>query len=72
MARAYGLKVMIGCMIESSVGIAAAAQIGSLADYLDLDSNLLVSNDPYEGMKIKDGMIYLSDMPGLGIIPKNM
>jgi len=71
-AQAYGLKVMIGCMIESSVGIAAAAQIGSLADYLDLDSNLLVSNDPYEGMTVKDGMIYLSDMPGLGIVPKNM
>ncbi len=71
-ARAHGLQVMIGCMIESSVGIAAAAQLGSLADYLDLDSNLLISNDPYEGMTVKGGMIYLSDKPGLGIIPKNM
>ncbi len=69
-ARAHGLKVMLGCMIESSVGIAAAAQIGSLADYLDLDSNLLISNDPYEGMKVEGGMIYLSELPGLGVIPK--
>jgi L-alanine-DL-glutamate epimerase-like enolase superfamily enzyme len=66
-ARAHGLLVMIGCMIESSVGIAAAAQIGSLVDYLDLDSNLLITNDPYEGMRVKEGMIYLSDLPGLGI-----
>jgi len=57
-------------MIESSVGIAAAAQIGSLADFLDLDSNLLLSNDPYEGISAKNGMIYLSDLPGLGIVPK--
>jgi len=69
-ARAHGLRVMIGCMIESSVGIAAAAQIGSLADFLDLDSNLLLSNDPYEGISAKNGMIYLSDLPGLGIVPK--
>jgi len=70
-ARAHGLRVMIGCMIESSVGIAAAAQIGSLVDFLDLDSNLLITNDPYEGMKVTDGMIYLSDRPGLGIVPRN-
>lgn len=69
-ARAHGLKVMLGCMIESSLGISAAAQIGSLADFLDLDSNLLLSNDPYEGMSVKNGMIYLSDLPGLGIVPK--
>jgi L-Ala-D/L-Glu epimerase len=69
-ARAHGLRVMIGCMIESSVGIAAAAQIGSLADFLDLDSNLLLSNDPYEGMSVKNGMIYLSDLPGLGVVRK--
>jgi L-alanine-DL-glutamate epimerase-like enolase superfamily enzyme len=71
-ARAHGLKVMLGCMIESSVGIAAAAQLGSLADFLDLDSNLLVSNDPYEGMTVKDGMIYLSELPGLGVVPKRL
>lgn len=70
-ARAHGLLVMIGCMIESSVGIAAAAQIGSLVDFLDLDSNLLITNDPYEGMEVKEGMIYLSDRPGLGIDSRN-
>ncbi|MGB8657128.1 MAG: dipeptide epimerase [Candidatus Zixiibacteriota bacterium] len=69
-ARAHGLKVMLGCMIESSVGIAAAAQLGSLSDFLDLDSNLLIRNDPYEGMRTKDGRVYLSDLPGLGVVPK--
>lgn len=69
-ARAHSLKVMIGCMIESSVGITAGAQLGSLVDFLDLDSNLLISNDPYEGMTMKNGMIHLSDLPGLGIVPK--
>jgi L-alanine-DL-glutamate epimerase-like enolase superfamily enzyme len=70
-ARALGLKVMLGCMIESSVGIAAAAQLGSLADFLDLDSNLLITNDPYEGLSLRNGKIFLSDLPGLGIVPKN-
>jgi L-alanine-DL-glutamate epimerase-like enolase superfamily enzyme len=66
-ARAHSLKVMIGCMIESSVGIAAAAHIGSLVDFLDLDSNLLITNDPYEGIRVEEGMIYLSERPGLGV-----
>ncbi len=69
-ARAHGLKVMLGCMIESSVGIAAAAHLGSLADYLDLDGNLLVTNDPYEGIRLEKGRLYLSDLPGLGVIPR--
>ena len=69
-ARAHGLKVMLGCMIESSVGIAAAAHLGSLADFLDLDGNLLVSNDPYEGLRLDKGKYYLSDLPGLGIVAK--
>ena len=69
-ARAHGLKVMLGCMIESSVGIAAAAHLGSLVDFLDLDGNLLVSNDPYEGLILEKGKLYLSDLPGLGVVPK--
>lgn len=69
-ARAHGLKVMLGCMIESSVGIAAAAHLGSLVDFLDLDGNLLVSNDPYEGLILDKGKLYLSDLPGLGVVPK--
>jgi L-alanine-DL-glutamate epimerase-like enolase superfamily enzyme len=69
-ARALGLKVMLGCMIESSVGIAAAAHIGSLADYLDLDGNLLLENDPYEGIRVDQGKLFLSDRPGLGVTPR--
>ncbi len=69
-AKAHGLKVMLGCMIESSVGIAAAAHLGSLVDFLDLDGNLLVSNDPYVGLRLDKGKLYLSDLPGLGIAPK--
>jgi len=70
-ARAHGLKVMLGCTIESSVGIAAAAQLGSLVDFLDLDGNLLVANDPFEGLKLDKGKLHLSDLPGLGVVPKD-
>jgi len=66
-ARACDLKIMIGCMIESSVGISAAAQIAPLVDYVDLDGNLLISNDPYTGLILKEGKWILSDLPGLGI-----
>ncbi len=70
-ARAHGLSVMLGCTIESSVGIAAAAQLGSLVDFLDLDGNLLVANDPFEGLKLDKGKLHLSDLPGLGVVPKD-
>lgn len=70
-ARAHGLKVMLGCMIESSVGIAAAAHLGWLADYLDLDGNLLITNDPYQGIKLDKGELLLSDLPGLGVVPRS-
>jgi L-alanine-DL-glutamate epimerase-like enolase superfamily enzyme len=70
-ARAHGLRVMLGCMIESSVGIAAAAQLGSLVDYLDLDGNLLVTNDPYQGIELDKGKLQLSDLPGLGVVPRS-
>lgn len=66
-ARACELKIMIGCMIESSVGISAGAQIAPLVDYVDLDGNLLVSNDPYSGPELKDGRWILNDLPGLGL-----
>jgi L-alanine-DL-glutamate epimerase-like enolase superfamily enzyme len=68
-ARSHDLLVMIGCMIESSVGITAAAHIGSLVDFLDLDGNLLLTNDPYVGVRLEKGKLYLSDLPGLGIVP---
>ena len=66
-ARSFGLKVMLGCTIESSLGIAAAAHLAPLADYADLDGNLLISNDPFIGHPVVDGRIRLRDAPGLGI-----
>ncbi len=68
MARSLGLKIMLGCMIESSLAIAAAAQISPLVDWLDLDGNLLISNDPMKGHPVVDGKIILNDKPGLGVI----
>lgn len=69
-ARAHRMKVMIGCMVETSVGITAAAQIASLVDYADLDGNLLISDDPYSGVVIDNGYIRLPDGPGLGVTAK--
>ena len=66
-ARAHHLKVMLGCMIESSLAITAAAQISPLVDYADLDGMLLVDNDPFDGVQVKDGKLLLPDRPGLGI-----
>jgi L-alanine-DL-glutamate epimerase-like enolase superfamily enzyme len=56
-ARRAGLKTMLGCMIESSVLITAAAHLAELADYLDLDGNLLVTNDPYQGVTAGNGVL---------------
>jgi L-alanine-DL-glutamate epimerase-like enolase superfamily enzyme len=67
LARALGLKIMIGCMIESSIAITAAAHLSPLIDWADLDGNLLISNDPFKGVGIKDGKLLLSDKPGLGV-----
>ncbi len=67
-ARAYGMLVMIGCMIESSLGITAAAHLTPLVDYADLDGNLLISNDPYSGVVIGRGKLVLPERPGVGII----
>ncbi len=63
-ARQAGLKTMIGCMIESSVLITAAAHLSALADHLDIDGNLLISNDPYLGATAERGMISLASAPG--------
>jgi len=70
LARTFGLKVMIGCMIESSVACTAGAQIGPLVDYLDLDGPLLITNDPYEGVQYADGALRLPERPGLGVKKK--
>lgn len=63
----YGLKTMLGCMTETSCAISAAAQISPLADYADLDGNLLIKNDPFTGIRYRNGRIQLSDLPGLGV-----
>jgi L-alanine-DL-glutamate epimerase-like enolase superfamily enzyme len=66
-ARALGLGVMLGCMIESGLGIAAACQVASLCDYVDLDGNLLLAEDPWEGVELREGVQLPSDEPGLGV-----
>ena len=66
-ARAEGMKVMIGCMTETSCAIAAAAQLSPGVDFADLDGNLLIANDLYHGTDIVDGRITLSTLPGIGI-----
>lgn len=67
-ARAHGLKVMLGCMIESSIAITAAAQLSPLVDFADLDGNLLVTDDPYVGVTVEGGRLVLPERPGLGVI----
>jgi L-Ala-D/L-Glu epimerase len=67
MARALDMKVMIGCMTETSCAVTAAAQLSPLVDWADLDGNLLIDNDVYEGLTIVDGKITLPDRPGIGI-----
>lgn len=66
-ARTHGMRVMLGCMIESSLGIAAAAHLGPMVDYLDLDGHVLLSRDPFSGLDGESGALALSDRPGLGI-----
>jgi L-Ala-D/L-Glu epimerase len=66
-ARALGLGVMLGCMVESGLGIAAAAQIASLCDHVDLDGNLLLAHDPCPGVELEDGVQLPADAPGLGV-----
>lgn len=71
-ARACGLMVMLGCMVESALGITAAAHIASLADYCDLDGNLLISNDPFCGVRADRGIIRVPDLPGLGVTSRGV
>jgi L-alanine-DL-glutamate epimerase-like enolase superfamily enzyme len=69
-ARAHGLKVMLGCMIESSIAITAAAQLLPLVDAADLDGSVLLAHDPFEGAVISGGRFVLPDAPGLGVRPR--
>lgn len=66
-ARAHGLKVMLGCMVSSSVSVTAAAHLSPLVDYANLDGNLLVANDPCCGVLVREGRLVLPDRPGLGL-----
>jgi len=66
-ARAHNLRIMLGCMIESSLAITAAAHLSPLVDYADLDGNLLIDNDPYMGVTVERGKLILPEEPGLGV-----
>jgi L-alanine-DL-glutamate epimerase-like enolase superfamily enzyme len=68
LARALGMKVMLGCMTETSCAISAAAQLSPLVDWADLDGALLIKNDPFEGVTMVDGRITLGDRPGIGVV----
>lgn len=70
-ARELGMKVMLGCMVESSLGVAAAAMVASEVDWLDLDGNLLLAHDPFGGLELDDGCRWqLTSEPGLGVVRK--
>ncbi len=66
-ARAHGLKIMLGCMVETSMAVTAAAHIAPLVDYTDLDGNLLITNDPFVGAEVRGGKLVLPSEPGLGV-----
>lgn len=67
LARALGMKVMLGCMTETSCAVTAAAQLSPLVDWADLDGNLLIANDRFDGIKIVDGKVTIPDRPGIGV-----
>ena len=68
-ARALRLSVMIGCMIESQLGISQGAQIAPLVDYVDLDGHLLITDAPFTGLRLDDGRLLLTETAGLGVVP---
>src|SRR5574344_118390 len=67
LAHALGMRVMLGCMTETSCAVSACAQLSPLADFCDLDGNLLISNDRFKGMTVEKGKITLNDLPGVGL-----
>jgi L-alanine-DL-glutamate epimerase-like enolase superfamily enzyme len=67
MARTLDMKVMVGCMTETSCAVSAAAQLSPAVDFADLDGNLLISNDRFSGMKVVNGKITLNELPGIGL-----
>lgn len=69
LARALGMKVMLGCMTETSCAVTAAANLAPLVDFADLDGNLLIANDRFKGMTVENGKVTLHDIPGIGVKP---
>jgi len=69
LARSLGMKVMLGCMTETSCGISAASHLSPMVDWADLDGALLISNDVYDGTKVIDGKVTLMNRPGIGVTP---
>ena len=69
-ARALGMKVMVGCMTETSCAVSAAAQLSPAVDFVDLDGNLLISNDRFSGVEVVGGKLTLPDRPGIGLKDK--
>lgn len=67
-ARAMDMKIMLGCMIETSIAISAAVQLSPLVDYADLDGNILITDDPFDGPKVVEGKLVLNDRAGLGVV----
>jgi L-alanine-DL-glutamate epimerase-like enolase superfamily enzyme len=67
-ARAHGLKILLGCMIESSLGIAAALAVAPLVDWIDLDGHLLTADDPFQGIGLAEGRLVAPEGPGLGVL----
>jgi L-alanine-DL-glutamate epimerase-like enolase superfamily enzyme len=70
LARALGMKVMLGCMTETSCGISAASHLSPMVDWADLDGALLISNDVFDGTTIVDGKVTLTDRPGIGAVKR--
>ncbi|MEE0975617.1 MAG: dipeptide epimerase [Muribaculaceae bacterium] len=69
LAKSMGMKVMLGCMTETSCAVSAASQLAPMVDWADLDGNLLIANDIFDGMKIVNGKVTIPDRPGIGVIP---
>lgn len=69
LARALGMKVMVGCMTETSCAVTAAANLAPLVDFADLDGNLLIANDRFKGVTVENGKVTLHDIPGIGVKP---
>jgi L-alanine-DL-glutamate epimerase-like enolase superfamily enzyme len=69
-ARALDMQVMMGCMVESSLGVTAAAHLAPLCDYVDLDGPLLIKDDPFTGLTYRNAEITLPDLPGIGVTRK--